>query len=123
MISGKEAKLAWANGEELQWRDDQFTDWSDLSDEFKLRIFSEAEFRLKTRTIAINGIEVPAPFEPKQKEKYWYISTKPGGSFGYDWACSCHNENDSIFKQFGAWQTEDEIKQVVAALRSVFNDH
>jgi len=72
------------------------------------------EFRLKPRTISINGIEVPAPFEPKDGDEVWCISDDHGcGYCMYDWQI-----NHSVV--IGVWRTEEEIKQVVEALRSVF---
>lgn len=71
-------------------------------------------FRLKPRTITLNGIEVPAPFEPKDGDEVWCISDDHGcGYCMYDWQI-----NHSVV--IGAWRTESEIKQVVSALRSVF---
>ena len=76
------------------------------------------EFRLKPRTITINGIEVPAPFEPKDGDKYYYIDTNRKISYDWDnYDCESTDENRAAF---GAWRTEEEIKQVVAALRQVF---
>ena len=72
-------------------------------------------FRLKPRTISLNGIEVPAPFEPKDGDEAWFVSDDHGCGYAY---VEC-----SEFTKFilGAWRTEEEIKQVVEALRSVFN--
>lgn len=71
-------------------------------------------FRLKPRTITINGIEFPAPFEAKVGDTFWCISMDTFN--GYD--CGKYAENMLI--HFGKWRTEEEIKQVVAALRSIF---
>lgn len=75
------------------------------------------EFRLKPRTILINGIEVPAPFKPKEGDRFWFISSNwtDGYSFG-----DFSEKNHVHLTQFGAWRTEEEIKQVVEALRQVF---
>ena len=125
LISGKEALIALANGESVQKKTDSWHGdcWLDISkkEPFNLDCFLSGlnrhgetiKFRLKPRTITINGIEVPAPFESKEGEDYWHIS--PGCEKGYHF----NDELDS-FCQFGAWRTEDEIKQVVSALRSVF---
>lgn len=122
LISGKEALIALANGEEVEYWCE--TDpsiqkrWTLIKNhnEYKLSYFLEDkprfEFRLKPRTITINGIEVPAPFEPKKGEAFYHIT--PSQDKGY-----FYNTNE-CFHQFGAWRTEEEIKQVVAALRSVF---
>ena len=114
LISGKEALIALANGEEVQrklgigWCDDV----KKLPAETILHGVSE--LRIKPRTIAINGIEVPAPFEPKVGEEYWFIADYT--SSGY----SCTQEGTGINSSIGKWKSEDEIKQVVAALRQVF---
>ena len=112
ILTGKEAKLAWVNGEVVQWRQ-SFKKWNDLEPSNVLGLFdcNEMEFRLKPLTITINGIEVPAPFKPKAMEQAFYIT-----AFGnYDSLVLDWQLND-----FGYWRTEDEIRQVVAALRQVF---
>ena len=115
LISSKEAKLAWANGEVVQWRQ-SFKKWNDLEPSNVLGLFdcNEMEFRLKPRTITINGIEVPAPFEPKEGDKTYYLND--GMTDGYR-----ESEHLEHFEyHFGAWRTENEIRQVVAALRQIF---
>lgn len=124
LISGKEALIALANGESVQKRSDSWAGghWLDISkkepfnlDCFLICLNSHGEtikFRIKPRTISINGIEVPAPFEPKKGEAFYHIA--PGQDKGY-----FYNTNE-CFHQFGAWRTEAEIKQVVSAIRSVF---
>jgi len=77
------------------------------------------KFRLKPRTITLNGIEVPAPFEPKEDCIVFIIDdSKTSGYRSYDYELGFDNKVDFI----GMWQSEEEIKQVVKALRSVFND-
>ena len=117
LISGKEAKLAWANGEDVECM--LFNKWEKLGGSTPLSIFDrdEVKFLLKPRTITINGIEVPAPFKPKKEGKYWHIY--PTDASGYSWAL-CGDVNDPLYAQFGAWRTEEDIKQVVEALRSIF---
>lgn len=75
------------------------------------------EFRLKPRTITLNGIEVPAPFLPEEGELFYHVS--PEYEKGYA-VSTAHERNETTWQQFGAWRTEEEIKQVVAALRQVF---
>ena len=69
LISGKEALIALANGEAVQVRnlnDTWYKDWTDYeSFKFKMWIgyFTDGasqgyEFRLKPRTITINGVEL-----------------------------------------------------------------
>ena len=118
LISGKEAKLAWANNKEVEYM--PLNKWNLLGGSTPLSIFDrdDVKFRLKPRTITLNGIEVPAPFEPKDGDKYYHISIQTSLGYGWDeWEDSDYDARASIF---GVWQTEDEIKQVVSALRSVF---
>ena len=126
LISGKEALIALANGSAVQgnigfgWGD------VDLNGDILLNSFITernrdgvaVKFRLKPRTITLNNIEVPAPFEPKDGDKYYHISIQTSLGYGWDeWESSDYDARASIF---GAWRTEEEIKQVVSALRSVF---
>ena len=122
LISGKEAKLVWANGEQLQISNtivgEDFYDMDDSKTTLNIFDLDFYKFRLKPRTITINGIEVPAPFEPKDGDKYYHISIQTSIGYGWDeWESSDYDARASIF---GAWRTEEEIKQVVSALRSVF---
>ena len=116
LISGKEAKLAWGSGERVEYYKKDRDEWFEIRGNTYVTVFDVMDkFRLKPRTITINGIEVPAPFEPKEGEYFWYISDEY--TTGYSW-----NTKDSFLGdiRLGAWRTEDEIKQVVAALRNIF---
>lgn len=126
LISGKEALIALANGEEVEYISKGWTDTKYWSDSEKTKNFTIHDFysgswvfRLKPRTITINGIEVPAPFEPKLGEKYWIIETSDKNSYSYISSFE-NDEQDKSLTKLGAWRTEEEIKQVVSALRSVF---
>ena len=121
-ISGKEALIALANGEEVQCANAGILNWNDVIGDCHIGLFTTGKnrngfdfvFRLKPRTITINGIEVPAPFEPKVGDVVWCISDDHGSGYcSYDWL-----EDHSVV--IGAWRTEEEIKQVVAALRQAF---
>lgn len=123
LISGKEALIALANGEKIECTIKGRDEWVKDPTQIQPYYFigggiGQYEFRRKPRTITLNGVEVPAPFEPKDGDKYYFISNNNVGYYSdiYDskneCACQC---------QFGAWSTEEEIKQVVAALREVFN--
>ena len=120
LISGKDALIALANGEEVECRAYE-KNWINANNKHHtLSLFFDIsfQFRLKPRTITINGIEVPAPFVPKEGDKYYHISIQTSIGYGWnEWESSDYDARASIF---GAWQTEDEIKQVVSALRSVF---
>jgi len=115
LISGKEAKLEWANGKTIEFHYAD-TIWAELPSCAQLSIFDDEEikFRLKPRTITINGIEVPAPFEPKEGELFYYISDEYVDGFS-SW-------DNFSYKYMAVWRTEEEIKQVITALRKVFND-
>lgn len=117
LLTPQQAKLAWANGEELQWRDENFTEWMNLNSDFRLSIFDDAEFRLKPRTITINNIEIPAPFEPKVGEVFFVLYPTAVG--GYSKMHITDQKRMDDYAKLGAWRTESEIKQVVAALRSI----
>lgn len=121
LISGKEALIALANGEKVEWCN-SMSSWYPLAiNTAKICYFLELGhgwlFRLAPRTITINGIEVPAPFEPKDGDKYYYIDSNR--KICYDWD-NYDCETDENRAAFGAWRTEEEIEQVVAALRQVF---
>lgn len=112
LISGKEALIALANGEDVEYYKHEWMDVNRLSVRDLTSSDNMYKFRLKPRTIMINGVEVPAPFEPKKGEVFYYITSSQDKGYFY-------NTNER-FHQFGAWHTEEEIKQVVEALRSVF---
>ena len=118
LISGKEALIALANGETVHYRDGTGV-WCVVENNMDLSNFLDdsaqnwMSFRLKPRTITINGIEVPAPFKPKYGDTAFVLSK---GHKGYRKVIY----KAATYSVFGAWRTEDEIKQVVAALRQIF---
>ena len=119
LISGKDALIALANGEEVEFKDGM-EKWENIKHHMNLDLsmFLTApewmKFRLKPRTIIIGNIEVPAPFEPKEGDKTYYLND--GMTDGYR-----ESEHLEHFEyHFGAWRTENEIRQVVAALRQIF---
>ena len=124
LISGKEALIALANGEEVEFKDGM-DKWENIKHHMNLDLSmfltspDWMKFRLKPRTITFNGIEVPAPFDPKEGEEYWCFSTQTVLGYGHNVYES--ERADRRFINMGAWRTEEEIKQVVAALRSIFN--
>ena len=119
LISGKDALIALANGEDVEYYKHEWMDVSRLSVRDLTSSDNMYKFRLKPRTIAINGIEVPAAFEPKLGEKYWIIEASDKNSYSY--VSSFENdEQDKSLTKLGVWRTEEEIKQVVAVLRQVF---
>lgn len=127
LITGKEALAKVADGV-VQYKcdEDSVADrWTTITDHFwdqyNLGVFLNEDttwkFRLAPRTITISGIEVPAPFEPKVDEKYFYLTHT---NTGYESDIYEPTNIDKCQIQFGAWRTEEEIEQVVAALRQVF---
>lgn len=118
LISGKEALNNWYDGIETEVQFLGNMNWYPLNtDEVSLNDFKDSgnKFRLKPRTITLNGIEVPAPFEPKHGDDIWFLNP----DYGCGYADGDYDPAEAVF-QFGAWRTEEEIKQVVEALRSIF---
>ncbi len=121
LISGKEALIALANGEKVQYSHEDIIGepWTEICtyQDYKLDSFFNKKwrFRLKPRTITLNNIEVPAPFEPKEGERFYYFSDE----YTEGWASAERTRFYGDVK-LGCWRTEAEIKQVTEALRSVF---
>lgn len=125
LISGKEALIALANGEEVEyWCESDPSiqkSWTPIKalNEYKLSYFLEDklrfEFRLKPRTITINGIEMPAPAEDKDyhHQGIWILNSLEPKEYGY----VVLDIADELPRYW--WRTEEEIKQVVSALRTV----
>lgn len=125
LISGKEALIALANGEEVQYIASGMAGAKYWSDSEKTKSFTIHDFysgswvfRLKPRTITINGIEVPSSFEPKEGDWFYFIAAD--SECGYS-SRKLHDDTHEYLTQLGAWRTKDEIMQVVAALRSIFS--
>lgn len=117
LISGADALRALADGKEVQCTITGKNDWT--KDIYSIQPYyfvgggvGQFQFRIKPRTITLN-VEIPAPFEPKDGEIFWFVS--PYTYKGYD---SKYFVDDCTgFLLNGVWRTEEEIKQVVAALR------
>lgn len=122
LISGKEAWIKATSGEDVQYNIGGI-DWSDLTDrelnywqgERFLNKELNYKFRLKPRTIKINGVEVPKSFNPELNEFCYLLHDSY--ECGYIDTIWKYEKGSRL-----AWRTEEEIKQVVAALRSVFNE-
>ena len=116
LISGKEALIALANGEEVEffYRDA----WDSIGEMIVIDHFisDKFKFRLKPRTITINGIEMPAPAEDEDyhHQGIWVLNSLEPKEYGY----VVLDITDELPRYW--WRTEEEIKQVVAALRQVF---
>jgi len=111
----QQAKLAWANGEKLQI--DSGGGFYDLTGDYCLFAFDHPsnKFRLKPKTITLNGIEIPAiGTDYEQGEVIWILnSLEPK-----EYSPLLLDVSDELPTYW--WSTEEEIKQVVAALRSAF---
>lgn len=124
LISGKEALVALANGVKPSEIEGMFA--AGLGDILYLSIdgkvdlcvkhLNEKLFRLKPRTITINGIEVPASAEDEDyhHQGVWILNSLEPKEYGY----VVLDITDELPRYW--WRTESEIKQVVSALRSVF---
>jgi len=118
LISRNDAKLAWANGKKLQIANtivgEDFYDMDDGNTTLNIFDLDFYKFRLKPRTITINGVEVPCNKSKHDKDDVvWVISTACEN--WYDWIYGSDCDSNTLY-----WETEEEIKQVVSALRSVF---
>ena len=126
LISGKEALTKVTEGiVQCKCDEDPVADrWTTITDhswdQYNLGVFLNEnttwKFRFKPRTITINGIEVPAPFEPKEGEDCRCYCINTAFKHGFDWYHSTHHKSHRV-----AWRTEEEIKQVISALRFVLN--
>lgn len=137
LISGKEALIALANGKDVdacvtlrQNRDEWHWFNAKTLTVNEIEVMEtdggsyggdilEIAFRLAPRTITINGIEVPATFEPKEGDECFILDVESEDGF-YRFV---YGENSGFHKkliQLGAWRTEEEIKRVVAVHRQVF---
>lgn len=128
LISGKEALIALANGESVQKKTNSWGGdcWLDISkkEPFNLDCFLSGlnrhgdtiKFRLKPRTITINGIEVPACGVDYKPHTFMFVlnSLEP-----CEYSKIILDESDEIPPYW--WRTEEEIKQVISALRFVLN--
>lgn len=78
LISGKEAFDKAYDGFLVEYLSIGCTNWCDFNGEdwgvSDLKS-GKYKFRLKPKTITINGIEVPAPFDPKVGEYVYFISS------------------------------------------------
>ena len=117
LITGADAKLAWAKGVDVEISIERTIVFSPINGSLKLDVFDNPKnmFRLKPRTITLN-VEIPAPFEPKEGEEFFILA--PLSVTGYTKVQGITTQVllDEYVK-LGAWRTEEEIKQVVAALR------
>ncbi|MFL9471188.1 hypothetical protein ACKERC_02720 [Acinetobacter baumannii] len=127
LISGADVPALIKKGESVQFRSvfnvQGGGEWKDLDlerDEEELTlgdlINTRFEWRLKPQTIKLE-LELPKPFEPKEGDEYFYISTLQHCLYWHDvWG---DEPADITQAAFGAYRTEEEIKQVVDQLRKI----
>ncbi|CAM0611909.1 hypothetical protein [Acinetobacter baumannii] len=118
LISGAEAKLAWAKGIDIQIKNVNCVNWYDLDgSKYNLDIFDHVRvvFRLKPQTIKVE-LDLPKPFEPEEDCHVYILDD--GKTDGYRrYSYEVHGDKGNTF--IGIWRTEEEIKQVVEQLRKI----
>ncbi|MDN8246556.1 hypothetical protein QZK48_08380 [Acinetobacter baumannii] len=126
LISGVDALRALADGKEVDvhestyknevWfnlKETKFTPAEILAEKVRNKPYT-LTFRLKPQTIKLE-LDLPKPFEPEEGERYWHLDTSIERGYHF---VECF-EDDDVWCQFGAWRTEEEIKQVVEQLRKI----
>lgn len=112
LISGADAKLAWAKGENVQISFNK-KEWKDIVSNDRLLQFEQpcGFYRIKPRTIKLE-LEIPACGKNyKHGQLIWVLNSLEPKEY-----CSVIlDESDELPAYW--WETEEEIKQVVAALR------
>ena len=114
LINGADALRALADGKTVEVKRIHDNEWQPAQ-VFGVSVFTDSEttsFRLKPKTITLNGIEVPCCGENYQHGDVIYILNSLK-SEGYSMVVM--DEPPSYW-----WREEDEIKQVVSALRTIF---
>lgn len=121
LISGEKALEAIQQGKRVLYSGYGEQDW-DTALNCNLGVFlnhdkfPDFSFKIVPRTIKLE-IEVPAPFEPKIGEKYWYLSNATRQ--GYEFNIYNNFECDDRAMNFGAYRTEEDVKKVVEQLRKI----
>lgn len=120
LISGAEAKLAWANGVDIQIKNVNCVNWYDLDEsKYNLDIFDNVrvDFRLKPQTIKLE-LELPKPFKPRDGDDCFIVDSEQEDGF-----CRFTFSEDlgfhQNFIQFGVYKTEDDVKKAVEQLRKI----
>ena len=120
LISGKDALIALANGGDVIYINTFYKEkptryWGDAKECTVEQFFNgEWIFKIEPRTITLNNIEVPCNKSKHDKDDVvWVISTACEN--WYDWIHGSDCDFNTLYRE-----TEEEIKQVVSALRSVF---
>ena len=116
-INGEQAAELYIQGKFIQLLNIA-DDWVDVDENVKISYFrmckDELVFREKPPFITVNGIEVPKSSDTYSGGLIWILC----GTDTREYTSLALDENDELPAYF--WRTEDEIKQVVSALRQVF---
>ncbi|WP_151965069.1 hypothetical protein [Acinetobacter soli] len=117
LISGADALRAIADGKEVELKDKE-NNWVRANNHHLLGVFlgNAFEFRLKPRTVKLE-IEVPAPFEPKVGDIYYFLNSSNLKGYGFN--KFANDADDECLTFYGAWRTEAEIKIVIEQLRKI----
>lgn len=118
LISGKEALIDLANGGEVEYLNNfnqldsatcAIPTMDILDDKYK--------FRLKPRTIMINGVEVPTPSKPKIGDTYWTIDGE-----GEIFDCVWDDDGTDIARLnfMGVYKTKEDAEKVYDTVRGIF---
>ncbi|MEW5969010.1 MAG: hypothetical protein AB1706_03925 [Pseudomonadota bacterium] len=104
--------------------DEPYGRWTTITDhlwsQYHLGMFLDPDtkfkFRFKPQTIKLE-LELPKPFEPKEGDEYFYISTLQHCLYSHDvWS---DEPADITQAAFGAYRTEDDVKKAVEQLRKL----
>ncbi|MEO9300505.1 hypothetical protein ABI223_01910 [Acinetobacter pittii] len=116
LISGAEALRALADGKEVEFKHDSQGWVTCLGLNIERVLGGWHQMRLKPQTIKVE-LELPKPFEPRLGDIYWFLS--PFYSTGYDHCTFTNDSADKLHVQYGAYRSEDEVKQAVKQLRKI----
>lgn len=117
LISGADALRALADGKEVEGFSEENEEWIPIVYFGVQEVVNGLyKFRLKPQTIKLE-LELPKPFEPKEGDEYFYISTLQHCLYSHDvWS---DEPADITQAAFGAYRTEDDVKQAVEQLRKI----
>lgn len=109
LISGADALRALADGDYVEYWCEDLEQWvfMDMQNHFKRK------FRLKPRTIKLS-LEIPAPFEPKEGETYYFITTS--NSQGFDFTEFDDSDGDKLYMQLGAYRSALDASKAFKAM-------
>ncbi|HAV2934658.1 TPA: hypothetical protein JIU02_01090 [Acinetobacter baumannii] len=129
LVDGKAALTAALAGETVQisvepWEEKNWDTFNPLEDDLSTKVFftgmsesvQKVFFRIKPKTILINGVEVPAPFTPKNGDTFFYLSDESMEGFHQ----SVWDDERWSNMLFGVWPSKDQVLKVIAVLKDIF---